>query len=223
MTPLPPVPSVLRVQIQYILSGRAAATNLHFAWSGSAPTDADCSQLGDLIGGQWATHCAALASTAVTVTGIRVTDLTSTSAGDGISTGSTSGTRTGGQLPSGISAMAIYHVAARYRGGKPKSFLPFGVEADLYSSQTWTGTFNASVAAGWASFIAGVEGLSYGGTTIGACSTVSYFQGYDPPTVAPNNRAKNHPKLRSSPVVYVVQSITYPLYLGEIRKRRGKV
>ncbi|MGO9977445.1 MAG: hypothetical protein ACLP01_32535 [Solirubrobacteraceae bacterium] len=109
---------------------------------------------------------------------IVVTDLTSRTSARGIAESRQVGTRPG--LPNGaaVAALVNFKVARRYRGGKPRLYVPFFVASDLTPGLTWSdGALEAGTAGwGWVAFMAGL--LTHTPATFRLLGQVNVSKGY---------------------------------------------
>lgn len=220
MPPLPAVPGVLRVQFKHSSSLDLDVLNRVFMqYTGTWPTSANLSTMAATVFTAWGTDLKALAPNAVTLEEVVIQDLTSSSAGVGLHTGSTAGTRGTSLIPAASSALVNLSVARRYRGGKPRVYLPYGVSADLNGTQNWTTAFQGALLTGWNAWIAAIIAAAPGGTTITQQVNVSYYEGFTVVTNPVTGRARNVPTLRSSPVVDAVVASAVSLVIASQRRR----
>jgi hypothetical protein len=209
MPPLPNVPNGLRVDLDWSAGlDTTALTRLHFIYSGSAPATADCAAFALDFTNSFTAHLASLCSGNNNLEQVVVTDIASNTGAQGQHAGPFVGTRAGSNLTGATAVLMNHQIARRYRGGKPRSYLPFFVSADLVGAGGWQSTAVAAMNTGWAAFIAAVIPATSGSTTIEALANVSYYQGYNAATITPSGRAKNHPKLRGAPLVDLITGST---------------
>jgi hypothetical protein len=193
-------------------------TTLYFRYSGGPPdpTDAnalaaDIYSLAAAMDGQW--------SSTTQLTGVEVTDLSSSSGAQGLHAQSQAGTRAGTDLAGGTAVVVGYVITRRYRGGKPRSYLPFFTSSDLTTRQQWAAGDLTALDSALATFFSGVIGLSSGTTTITNHVNVSYYDGFTVVTNPVTGRARNVPKLRTVPVVDVITSFGARAQPGSQRRR----
>lgn len=219
MPPLPAVPQALKAQLHWSLaSAPDMQTILHFAYAGGPPTPTDALNLAtDIYNAMVAAN--AQWSSDIDFSEVVVTDLSSASAAVGTHSASTPGGRTPGGLDNGTALVVNYHIDRRYRGGKPRSYLPWGVGSDLVSRTAWSSTFVAACQGDLNTFFAAVIGATSGTTSITEHISVSYYEGFTVVTSPTTGRAKNVPKRRSSPLVDNVTGITASLRPGSQRRR----
>lgn len=208
MPALPAVPGVIRFQLQHSLGADVnVLSRFYVSYTGSAPTSTGLNASCSGVVSSWSNNLKALFSSGQNLLGALATDLSSASGAVGSNFATTAGSRAGAQLPAGVACLLNLHVNRRYRGGKPRIYLPFGVDADLNSVQTWTGTFTAAVTAAWNAFIASVLTTNPVGTTYVQQVNVSYYAGFHTFTT-PSGRVRNIPTLRVTPVVDAIASVS---------------
>lgn len=179
MAPLPPVPNCIRSDLLWgIGSDVNALTRLHWTYSGSAPAAADCIYFATQIDSVAAAQFASLLHPANEVRGCIVRDLSSTSGKEGDYFAATPGTRSGGALSAGTAFLLDLQIGRRYRGGKPRAYLPFGTSTDLLSPSAWQSSFVTGVTSAWNTFVSTCGSLTHGSTTLTGLCSVSYYQGF---------------------------------------------
>lgn len=220
MPALPAAPNVLKVRTHFDYSNDTSASwRYYFLYSGTAPTSANLATMAATVLAATATDLASLASSNVTFTEVEVTDLSSATAGYGQATGSHVGTRSGANLPNSTCALHLMHIARRYRGGKPKVFLPFGTGGDLTNGVDWTSAFVSAVQTGIGSYLGAIEAAAPSGTTIANLVNVSYYHGFTLVTSPTTGRGRNVPTLRAAPVIDNVLSSSFPTRPSTQRRR----
>lgn len=220
MPPLPVVPNVLRVDLEYSVGeDTAIITRLHWSYTGGPPSVVDAETLaGDIISAH-NTDLKSLLFTGNELIGVRVTDLSSSSGADATIPATQAGSRTGSFLPAGACTLANYHISRRYRGGKPRSYFPFGVQGDMQDGQRWTSGYQTSATSGVVAFFAAVSLLTSGSTTLSEPVNVSYYSGFTVVTSPTTGRARNVAKLRTTPVVDVINTETVAPKIAYQRRR----
>lgn len=219
MPALPSVPNVMKVQLLWSDASDAnVRTTLFFRYSGAAPTPTDANNLAaDIYGFAAAMNTDWGADT--DLTGVEVTDLSSPTGGQGLHAQSTAGTAAGSPLAGGTCVVIGYTIARRYRGGKPRSYLPFFTSSALASRQAWIGGDLTILDGHLATFFSSVIGSSSGTTTITDHVNVSYYDGFTVVTNPVTGRARNVPRLRTTPVVDVITSFGARVTPGSQRRR----
>jgi hypothetical protein len=160
------------------------------------------------IGTAWNTDLASWATPQVTLTEVLITDLTSPTAAQAAVAVSHAGTRTGTNLAAGTAVLLGFPIARRYRGGKPRIYLPFFSSNDLASDNSWVTASVTGLVTAFGTFV----GAIYTAVNVWGGGpqqvNVSYYEGFtvynpDPGVI----RAKNIPTKRAVPLVDVVTSI----------------
>lgn len=223
MPPLPVVANVIEVQMRATLGADLdVLSRIYWQYSGTAPTDAQLNTMATAVATAWSSDLAALCYTDIALTEVVCTDLTSATAARGIWSGSHAGTSSGTMLPAGVAFNIGFSIARRYRGGKPKVFMPFGVAGDLQTAQTWTSAFATAVATAWGNFTTAVgSAIAWGATSEGQVS-VSYFSGFTSVQNPITKRYRNVPTVRSSVTPDAVIGAVYQTRVASQRRRNGK-
>lgn len=206
MPPLPPVPNVLKVQV-IGNSGESSpitwANVLHFEYSGTAPSSAVCDTIAAEIGTLWGTHMSPEQVNNCVQNQVVVTDLTSSTSGAGADFTGHTGTRGDDEIPAQVAYLVNYPLARRYRGGRPRSYLIVGGNADFLDAAHWSSAFTTEVITHWVAFLNGIVGYSTSGCTISNLVNVSYVSKEINPTP---------PYRRTTPVV---DTLTVSSAIGE--------
>lgn len=221
MTPVPPPESpCLRVRMIFNNGeGQLAGNRFYLSYSGSAPTAANCATLAGDIETAYVAHLAPLQCTDYDLVEIDVLDIATDDGASGNWTGSTPGTRSGTVLPLQIATNVEFEIARRYRGGKPRMFMPPGVDGDLSTQAAWSNTFTAAVNTGVAAFFTAIEALSIGAIGTLAHVNLSYYQGFTNITTS-SGRERAVPKYRTAAKVDPVTGYSCKAILGSQRRRR---
>lgn len=221
MTALPPAADVIRVEHDFVIGTDATAgVRLFFRYSGGPPDSADCVSIATAAMALAVTHLVPLFDTDGAINSITVTDLNSDTGAQGIYAVQHTGTRTGVFLPSGVAVVSAYQIARRYRGGKPRSYWPFGTDTDLANASLFASASVTEFQDGISAYIAGVSGITEGTTVVGPHLNVSY---YGPPNVIVTNpvtgRARTVSTKRVTPLQDVILTQTVDQIPGSQRRR----
>lgn len=223
MPALPPAPNVLKCSLNYNTQGSLKAGNrLFFEYSGGPPSVANCNTIATGISTAFSTDLAALMGPQIGLVEITVTDLTSDTSAEGSWTGSIPGTRSGEIVDLDTAVLQNFTIARRYRGGKPRTYWPFGCSADLNSDRnTWTSGYLSAHASGWAAFLAAVLAITGGGCTITNHVNVSYYSGFASVENPVTKRWRNIPTPRTGDaVVDGITGTTVSETIGVQKRRR---
>lgn len=173
--PLNPVPGVLKVFLEGFIDGTDTqkwGNVLHFSYSGTAPTGPTCATIASDIATQWGSHVASLCPSPTELKTVTVTDLTSTTSGEGIALVSSAGTRGDDSIPANAACLVSYPTTLRYKGGHPRTYLYVLGNSDLTGAGQWTPT--AEVSTKWQAFLTAVAAISVAGTTLSGFVAVRY-------------------------------------------------
>jgi hypothetical protein len=115
-------------------------------------------------------------------------------------------------------------IARRYRGGKPRTYLPMGDSGYLLNPQEWNTTFLGLAQAALNQIISDYAVTTVAGCSLGTLVNVSYYSGF---TIRPSPpiagvRAKNIPTVRTAAVVDAVTSWTAEAKLASQRRRNTR-
>lgn len=162
-----------------------------------------------------------ITSTQVTLEKVELTDLSSTSAPQAVTTGSTAGTNSTLPLPAGVAAVISFKMARRYRGGHPRIYIPGLVGTYLGSPQTWSSGAIALIGAAFSTWAVAVEAGAPSAVGTAIQVGVSYFQGFTNVTF-PSGRTRPVPKQRAGgPVVDVfTNAFVNPVVASQRRRNQ---
>ena len=222
MPPLPAVPQTLQARMFWTMAGKLEqGIRLFLGFSGTSPTPTILNNLATLFLAQAVVAgFAGLTHSTNVLTGAHLVDLTSSTGAEGGVETSIAGTRTGGALPVDAAFVTSYEIARRYRGGHPRTAWPFGVDSDLTTPQAWKPASVTTFETAVRGFLAGVVGLTNGGTTISSHVSVSQYHGFTPVTSPTTGRVRNVPNPRTPPLIQPVTAILGRDYVGSQRRRR---
>lgn len=222
MTPLPLVPGVLKARLLFTVgSDTTVGTGLFFRYTGGAPSNSDAVSLATDILTAAAAEFPALMFTEDALTGVDVQDLSSDTSGDGEALGSHAGTLAGGTIPASAAFLVNHAISRRYRGGRPRSYFPFGAQSELQTGQTWASAFVASVTSAFDAFLASCIGATGGSTEISNHVNVSYYSGFTSVENPITHRWRNVPTLRTDPVVDLITGSVGSVRVSSQRRRLG--
>lgn len=220
MPALPAVPSVVRCSVEALINAASPAVSRFFIqYTGTAPTNAQLNTFAASISTAWGTNLKALTDTSTELFHVDAIDLTSATAAVGSNSTTTLGTRAGSQLDAAACAVVSYKIGRRYRGGHPRGYWRFGVQADLSGARIWTVGFTTAVKTGIDAFYTAIEGAGWAGAGTLTQVNVSYYKGFTVITNPLTGRARNVPTLRAVPVVDLVTSTVAQSSVGIQRRR----
>jgi hypothetical protein len=223
MPALPDAPNVIRIALDFTLqTSHGGGSRFYVQYTGGPPTDANLNTLATDVSTAWSTDMASLHVAGIVLTDITCTDLTSPTSAEGTWTGSVPGTLSGDNMPIDIAANLHSVIARRYRGGRPKIFLPLGSQASLNTGDdTWTSGFITDVNTGWVAFKTALFALTGIGCTLTEHVNVSYYEGFASVQNPVTKRWRNIPTPRTGDAVIdtITSTVCQPLVSQQRRRR----
>ena len=221
MTPVPPPASpCVRVRLDYTQTdGFDAGSRFYLSYTGSAPTGANCTTLATDIAAAWASHIAPLINENFVLSEVDVLDITTDAGLSGQWTGSNAGGKTGSMCPAQCAINVEFDISRRYRGGKPRMFLPPGDTSDQLDAGHWNSTLVTAVNTGFAAFMSELEALSVGAMGVLAHVNLSYYQGFKNITNS-SGRERAVPQYRDAALVDTISGYACKGVIGSQRRRR---
>lgn len=222
MPPLPAAPGVIKVTENFTIGADTSALNrFYIHYSGTAPTPTQLTTFAIGVDVSIGAFLTGRAASNVTWEQVVCEDLSSASGAIGSGGVGRAGTRAVHSIPAGSCFMEQFAISRRYRGGKPKIFLPFGGAEDLAVGLVWSGAAVTEFDGNWVSHITDV--LTMGWPAAGTLEhvNVSYFSGFTVVTNPITHRARNVPTVRGAPVIDPV--IGYLPENGVASQRRRNV
>ena len=217
--PLPDVPCV-RANLKYVQSdGLEGGNRFYFSYPGSAPTGAQCVGAATTIFDEWTINLAPLVNDDWTLVEVDVLDIATDSGLSGQFVGSSEGSSGGVALPAQCATNVEFDIARRYRGGKPRMYLPPGATAFLQNPSTYTADYLADVNAGVAAFFAGI------GSTVSVWGVglphvnLSYYKGFTNITTS-SGRERAIPTYRATGLTDAVAGYSAKAVVGSQKRRR---
>jgi hypothetical protein len=218
----PPLPAspCLRVKLDYSASDDyLGGSRFYLSYAGSAPTAGNCITIAGDIEAAWLAHLAAAVDTDWSLTEVDVLDIASDDGLSGQWTGDEAGTNTGTSLPQQCAINVEFNIARRYRGGKPRMYLPPGVSADLANLSHWTDDFITDVNTAVAAFFTAVEAIDVGSVGALAHVNLSYYKGFTNITNS-SGRTRAVPSYRTSALLDTVESYATKAVVSSQKRRR---
>jgi hypothetical protein len=189
------------------------------SYAGSAPTAANCATLASDIASAYTSELGPLMHPTMSLTGVDVLDIASDTGASGTWSGSDAGTATGNILPVQTAMNVQYEISRRYRGGKPRTYLPIGTYADIANQSQWDGSFVTSTNTAVAAFFSAIAALSVGALGAQAHVNVSFYQGFTNHTNT-SGRERPVPTYRDVAIVDPITGYSAKLTMGSQKRRR---
>jgi len=218
--PLPASPCV-RVRLDYTeTDGFLGGSRFFLSYAGAAPTAANCNTLATDIAAQWATHIASFISTTWQLTEVDVLDIASLSGASGLWQGSNAGGDSNSPSAAQVATNVEYKISRRYRGGKPRMFLPPGTDTQRNDLSHWNATYISNVNTGVAAFFTAIEALSIGAMGALAHVNLSYYKGFT--NIANSSgRERAVPTYRTAAILDTVTGYVCKAQMGSQKRRRN--
>jgi hypothetical protein len=218
----PPLPAspCLRVRLNYLFTDAfEAGSRFYLSYSGAAPTAGNCATLASDIAAAWNSHLASLISADVELAEVDVLDIATDSGLSGQWTGADPGTIAGNLLTQNVAQNIEFNIARRYRGGKPRMYLPSPSNAELTDTSHWSSAHVTALNTGIAAFMSEIEALSIGAIGTLAHVNLSYYSGFTNVTNS-SGRTRAAPKYRTTALVDTVSGYSAKATVGSQRRRR---
>lgn len=221
MPALPSPGAIIQTEMLWAVDDDTSAlTRLFFEYTGGAPSQSALSSFCTDVDAAVSTYLAQLFLATTIGKGTRVTDLSSDTGNQAESSATTPGTRTGSRLSPGTAVVLSYDIPRRYRGGHPRSYLPFGASADVSTGGEWSGAFTTAVETQWVQFVTAV--LANAHVALDHAVSVSYYKGTDSFIDPRTGRAVNKPIVRTTPQVNNITGFVAKAKIGSQRRRNRK-
>ena len=198
MPALPNHPGVLRYKALWLVgTDNEVSTVFHYTYTGGPPSAADAAAIAANMYGVFAVHVIGALNAANSLRGVSVQDLTSPTSAFGEDLALLAGTRSGGELAAGTAVLANYSIVRRYRGGKPRSYWPWGSDTDLATPQTWNSGGLTAFGTAIDYIFSESTGFTSGTTVVGVPCSVSDYEGFTSVLNPITGRTRDVPKVRS--------------------------
>lgn len=220
--PHPPVvPDVIRFRLTGTLSNDAAwGVRVYSSYTGGTPSVANMLTLCEGMGTAWEANLSAFQSTDTTLTAVDGVDLSATDGAGNTADVSYSGSLAQPDLPNQCAAVIKFDIARRYRGGKPKMFLPTAGGTTLQDESHFTDTYCNDLGAAANSFNDNVKALYADAVTLTGIVNVSFYEGFTSVQNPITLRWRNVPTYRAVALVDVVGGFTVDPVMGSQKRRR---
>lgn len=218
----PPLPAspCLRVRLDYTDGGgNELGSRFYLSYAGAAPTAGNCITIATDIAAAWATHIAPQVQEGYTLTEVDVLDIASLTGLSGQYAADAPGTNTGAYLPGNVAVNVEFGIARRYRGGKPRMFIPPPGAGQQVDPNHWDSGFISATSSAVAAFFAEIEALSVGAVGALAHVNLSYYTGFKNITNS-SGRERAVPQYRATALLDTIVSYATKAVVGSQRRRR---
>jgi hypothetical protein len=200
--------------------GGDQTTSVHGYWKygPNVPTGANANLVASTAMTSYGTHFHPLMSATAALKHTEVTDLSDPSGAIGTAIAASGGARPGDELPASASVLINFPIARRYRGGKPRVYVPAGVATDVVDPQHWDTAFAQSCQTAWQTLSTDVIGAINSWGSGGGQVNVSYYAGR---TWVVDHLGNYHrvPTPRDVPRVDDIVSVQASTVIGSQRRR----
>lgn len=220
---VPPLPDIGCVRCRLVYSGDRAnsmGNRFFLSYGGSAPTGANCTTLASDIASAWNSDMAGLYPSFNALSHVDVLDIGSHMGASGVWDGTHDGTRSGSAVPVQCALGIEFSIAERYRGGKPRMYLPAGTETDRVSPEAWDGSLTGDADTQLPIFFAALEALSIGAMGTLTHVILSYYHGFTNITNS-SGRTRAVPTYRPTALHFDVTGYTAKSQISSQRRRRS--
>lgn len=220
MPPLPDVAKVVKIALTFSLDeDLGAKVNFFKRYTGTAPTPTEMVTFAGAIRGRFDTDdVKSLMTVDYALEQVECIDLSSSTAAVGVDSTAVTGTRAGDIVPASACMVISHAVARRFRGGHPRNYWPFGVQADMQDAQTWTDAFVTEVDGIMDTFYGGINAEGWAAAGGISSVNVSYYEGFTV-FIGPTGRARNVSTPRAVPVVDTITAHSPRHGIGSQRGR----
>jgi hypothetical protein len=219
VVPLPDVPC-LRTRFVWNEGAEGeGGIRLYFKYSGSAPSGANCATLASDMSSAWGTHIATQLGSNCSLNEVDVLDIATDSGLSGQWSGSIAGGNSSPFSPWQVAMDVEFGIGRRYRGGKPRCYLPPLTESNWADPAHWTSGAVSSVNTAFAAFISEITALSVGSVGTLGHVTLSYYKGFTNITNS-SGRTRAVPSYRATALHDDVTSYIAKTEFGSQRRRR---
>lgn len=219
VVPLPESPCVRARLIYTVNDGSEASSRFYLSYSGGAPSAANCATLASDIAAAWATHLAPNIGSDWSLTEVDVLDIATNSGLSGTAAVSTPGGISSNPIPAQVAVNVEFDIARRYRGGKPRMFLPPPTNAQTVDVAHWTAAYVTAVDTGVLAWATEIEALSVGSMGSLQHVNLSYYEGFTNVTNS-SGRTRAAPKYRDAAKLDTITAYSAKQTMGSQRRRR---
>jgi hypothetical protein len=220
--PLPPAGKVLKLAFHYTVGSDAKAlTRIYWQYTGTTPNAATLKAVAEGVATAYESHGKNLHVNQVKLTAIDVIDLSGVEAARYTLATAQTGTL-GGQVCAGVATMLNYSIPRRYRGGKPRSYWPWGADVSRETPQLWTPEYITKINTVSGELFAAIAALKPSGTELTTHCNVSYYHGFTNVQYGNPPKYRRVPTPRGTPVVDTISASSCNAIPASQRRRYGR-
>jgi len=220
--PLPPAGKVIKIAHHFTVGSDAKAmSRIYWQYTGTTPNATTLKAIAEAVQAAWEAHCQALTNSETTLTAIDVIDLSGSEAARYTLATSIKGSHLGG-CSAGVCSLQNHSIPRRYRGGKPRTYWPWGSDSDRTSPQLWSATWVSNVNTKAGEYFAALAAIKSGGTELSTHCNVSYYHGFTNVSYGSPPKYRRVPTPRATPVVDTISASSCNSIPGSQRRRYGR-
>lgn len=207
MPPLPNAPASMKVKIAGNTSSKPLAHIMHLEYTGGSPVATDCIAIATAFRSAWVTNIIPLIGPSVTYNLWEVTDLATSTGAVGSVTTPAVGTHTQSVVPPTSLCLTLsWKIARHYRGGHPRTYLPYANGSDLLNGTQVATAYQTLATTNAGAFLIAVNAITSGAISV-VLAAVSYYTGH---------------ALRPAGVPSPIQTVVIHPRVDSQRRRLGK-
>ena len=210
--------NTVRISFKFDFNGPIGGFRVHLGYDDGPPDDATGDAIASKATGQWDVHCAGLCAVGLNLVSVNVRDLASKTGVDRTDTTGSNGTRAGAPLDVSACMLVNYKIRRQYRGGKPRSYIPWGTFNDLQNSRRWSQAFLDECGSHWAQWESVMKGQT-GNVSLGGFVNVPYYHDFVNSVDPGTGRYDCDPKMLEATQSEVITSFSMNPTLGSQRRR----
>jgi hypothetical protein len=154
-----------------------AHTHLFFHYTSSPPSTADLTTWSGAVMASWVADMLPQMPTTLSIQQVVSTDLATPGTIEGVASASHSGTYPGAAMTAETAVLINFVIARKYRGGKPRIYIPAGSGTQLNNPVQWQSTFTSAFESAFTNFVNSLLGVGGLGPTVDYLANVSYYSG----------------------------------------------
>lgn len=153
------------------------------------------------------------------LTEVDVLDIASNSGAFGNWSGTETGSNSGSQFSANAASNIEFNLSRRYRGGKPRIYLPPAASSEAVNAGKWSDAFVTDLNTGITAFYAALAAITVGAVGVLAHVNLSYYSGFTNVTNS-SGRTRAAPKYRTTALVDSITGYSAKATIGSQRRRR---
>ena len=170
----PAVANTIKAEVLMTCDAIPLANIFHVGYSSTAPTATDLTSLAEAIASVYESYWMTEVGSYYTLAEVICTDIASDSGLVGTASPASPGALSGGPISSGSAVLVNWQIGRRYRGGKPRTYLPPSPASGILSPSEWNSAV-VSAAGTWATHLeSACYAVTYGALVTTSLGCVSY-------------------------------------------------